>query len=150
MTTMAPHRDGHRPGALAVALGLGGLALVTLAGCGDDSDGTASPDGVEDADLRVQARDIDFDRDRYEVPAGTSTIDYVQDGALEHTLLIQGPGGDVDGFELAVNGQQGDTGSVDLQPGTYTLYCDVAGHREAGMEAELVVQPRPAPTGPRR
>jgi uncharacterized cupredoxin-like copper-binding protein len=46
----------------------------------------------------------------------------------------------VDGFKLDVptNGDV-DEGSVDLQSGEYTIYCDVPGHRNAGMEATLEV-----------
>jgi uncharacterized cupredoxin-like copper-binding protein len=51
--------------------------------------------------------------------------------------LIEG----VDGFKLDVAGKGDvDEGSVRLAPGTYTMYCDVAGHRQAGMHATIEVQ----------
>jgi plastocyanin len=128
-------------GGLAVA----GLCLLTAA-CGDDNgsggDGGAGSAEARDADLLVLARDIDFDRDSYTLAAGTSTIAYVQEGAMVHTLVIEGPDGeDVEGFKLEVTADgEVETGEVTLEPGTYTLYCDIAGHRQAGMEAELVVE----------
>ena len=51
------------------------------------------------------------------------------------------------GFKLTVNGQ-GETkaGKVNLTPGTYTIYCDIPTHREAGMQAKLIVTEAP-PSG---
>ena len=46
-------------------------------------------------------------------------------------------GEDVDGFRLEVGGADEDSGAVDLPAGDYVIYCDVPGHRDAGMEAEL-------------
>jgi uncharacterized cupredoxin-like copper-binding protein len=33
------------------------------------------------------------------------------------------------------------TFSFEAQPGTFTFYCSIPGHREAGMEGELKVLP---------
>ena len=69
--------------------------------------------------------------------AGTIAIRYTNAGAIEHTLLIDG----ISGFKLDVASTGAtDTGTVKLGPGTYTLYCNIPGHRAAGMEAHLTVR----------
>jgi plastocyanin len=132
------------------------LAAAALAACGGSGGGGggggASGDGgsgldaggvngASSADLEVLAQDIGFDRDSYSLESGQRVIEYVLDGETRHTLKIEdADGDDVDGLDLEVGGPETDNGSVDLAPGRYTLYCDVAGHREAGMEAELDVR----------
>ncbi|MEM8922102.1 MAG: hypothetical protein AAGD35_01275 [Actinomycetota bacterium] len=114
------------------------LAALALS-CVDD-DPAAEPTGTDD--LVVYAQDIDFDRDTYTLPAGSNTIDYVLDGSLPHTLLIEDHTGNVLDLDLNVGG--GDdvgTATVTLEPGTFVLFCDVPGHRSAGMDAELIVTP---------
>lgn len=119
----------------------GAAVLVSvLAGCGDDgssSGPTLSPgSGAPTGAVEVGAEDIRFSSDAYDAAAGTVTFAYRNEGSIPHTLVIEG----VDGFGLEVAGNGVvDEGSIDLDPGTYTLYCDVAGHREAGMEADLEV-----------
>jgi len=106
------------------------VALTTVA-CGDDDAATPSPD----ADVVVIARDNVFDADRYTAEAGDVRFSYVEEGRVPHTLLIE----DVSGFKLEVRpSKRLDEGSVELQPGTYTLYCDVPGHRST-MQATLDV-----------
>jgi len=125
------------------------VAALLLAACGDDSNddgvalGGASPDPGPGAgtSLTVEAHDIDFDRDAYRIAAGPVDVEYVQEGALPHSLLIEASdGGDVDRFELEVGEVDADSGTVDLPAGDYVIYCDVPGHRDAGMEAELHVE----------
>lgn len=102
-------------------------------GAEDDAEDDAAP--PEDADVTVIAEDIDFPHGEYQVAAGTVEIVYENEGRIVHTLVIQG----VDGFKLAVNANGDvDDGSVELEPGGYELYCDIPGHRSAGMEATLV------------
>ena len=114
-----------------------GVILVTavLAGCGDDDTGAApSPSQAGDA-VEVVAEDVGFDAAAYEATAGTVSFVYRNHGSITHTLVLE----EIDGFKLEVTGN-GDTdeGSTDLGAGTYTVFCDVPGHREAGMEATLV------------
>lgn len=114
-----------------------GLSLVALAGCaGDEEPEESAGSSVPPGTVEVLAQDIKFPRDRYEATAGTVNFQYRNVGNIIHTLVIE----DVDGFKLEV-ARKGeiDRGSVDLRPGTYTIYCDVAGHRRAGMNATLVV-----------
>lgn len=71
------------------------------------------------------------------VPAGTYQLTLENHGRLDHTLVND----DLD-VDLATSSQPGqltDTTTVELEPGRYTLYCRVPGHRDAGMEVDVVV-----------
>jgi uncharacterized cupredoxin-like copper-binding protein len=123
-------------------------AVVTaplLAACGDDDDTASTTTAATTQDTGAGAtsslsvhgtNDLKFVPATYEAQAGEVEFTLVNDGSIEHTLLIKGVGD----FKLGVAGS-GDTdqGSVELEPGEYTLYCDVAGHEAAGMVAELTV-----------
>jgi plastocyanin len=116
------------------------LFALPLAACGGGS--STSSDDVSKADLTVHALDsLKFDKTEYSTHAGDVTIAYVNDGSLQHDLLIDGHGG----FKLTVNSQgQAKAGTTTLTPGTYTIYCDIPTHREAGMQAKLTVAEAPA------
>ncbi len=104
-------------------------------GAEDDAEDDAEP--AEDADVTVIAEDIDFPNKEFTASAGELTIGYVNDGSIRHTLVIEG----VDAWETLTVSSNGDTasGSVELEAGEYTLFCDVPGHRGAGMEGTLTV-----------
>lgn len=116
------------------------LAAASLAACGGTDDPAEATATITDADeagrLTVLAEDISFPSDTYRAAAGTVRVTYENVGSIVHTLVIE----DVDDFKLTVdsNGDV-DEGSVGLEPGAYEMYCDVPGHRQAGMEATLEV-----------
>ena len=122
------------PFVAAAAAALGVALAVALAGCGGD-DGDAAPVcEPTTASLTVGADDsLDFDAEAYEVEAGCVEVTYRNDGNIAHTLVID----DVDGFKLEVGDV--DQGTVELDPGTYRLFCDLPAHEAAGMESEQTV-----------
>jgi len=72
------------------------------------------------------------------LPTGTTGFMVTNNGTVAHNFVIEGQGIEE---EFEQNLQPGATATmqVDLQPGSYTVYCPVANHREQGMELELTV-----------
>jgi plastocyanin len=70
--------------------------------------------------------------------AGQVTITSKNPQPTQHNISIQGPGLNQQGNVV----QSGGTSklSVNLKPGTYTFYCSVDGHRQAGMVGKLTVK----------
>ncbi len=117
-----------------VALG----ATLVLAACGGDDGGSSyqEPSGEPQETLTLESGNTYFDPEDIELPAGVNEIEIVNDAGL-HTLVVDG----VDGFKLEVSGGgESDSGKLELEPGEYDFYCDITGHRAAGMEGTLVVE----------
>jgi FtsP/CotA-like multicopper oxidase with cupredoxin domain len=87
---------------------------------------------TQTAQLTLTEYSIDGD---LQIPPGPTKVEVHNSGAVIHNMVLEnGPRtGDLVSGESAVI----DVG--DLPEGTYTIFCDIAGHREAGMEATLVV-----------
>lgn len=82
---------------------------------------------------------IAYDKTELSSAPGKVTIDFKNPAALEHDVAIEAEGGE----ELAASEvvTEGETSvSAELAPGTYTFFCTVVGHREAGMEGTLTVK----------
>jgi uncharacterized cupredoxin-like copper-binding protein len=73
-----------------------------------------------------------------QVQAGTVTFQVTNNGDEVHNFEIEGEGVE-ESFPTDL--QPGETRSmtVELQPGTYHVYCPVGDHEEQGMELELEV-----------
>jgi plastocyanin len=71
--------------------------------------------------------------------AGKVTVEFKNPQSLTHDVAIENANGEeVGATELIADGS--DSTTVDLKPGTYTYFCTVPGHREAGMEGTLTVK----------
>lgn len=104
------------------------ITASACGGAGGDSGG---------ATLEVVGTDaLEFAPAELSAPAGTITIELTAEETVEHTFVIE----DLDDTEV-VSAAAGETtsGSVEVEAGSYTFYCSVPGHREAGMEGELNV-----------
>jgi plastocyanin len=67
------------------------------------------------------------------------TIDFTNNESISHDVAVESSSGDTVGqTDLVASGTANTT--VDLQPGSYTFFCTVPGHREAGMEGTLTVK----------
>ena len=142
----------------AVLLSLLTLSLV-LAACGGDDDSAGSPmgdmpgqtgGGTGDMDghnestpvaegarrVEVAATSFEFDPDEITVTAGEDIAIVLTSDDRLHDFTID----DIDVHVAADRGETAEGGLRVDEPGEYTYYCTVAGHREAGMEGTLVVE----------
>ena len=127
------------------------LILLTLliAACGgggestDTSNGThdnghkENTDSIEGArSIAVNATSFEFDPTTIEAEAGEAIEITLTAADAEHDFVIDDLGAHIgaEAGETATGGFE-----VGDEPGTYTYYCSVAGHRDAGMEGKLVV-----------
>ena len=104
---------------------------------GGESEGAEGPGGT--LQLAADPAAIAYDQAELSSAPGKVTIDFKNPAAIEHDVAIEAEGGE----ELAASEviTAGETSvSTELAPGTYTFFCTVPGHREAGMEGTLSVK----------
>jgi plastocyanin len=123
-----------------LSLAIGGSLLV--AACGGGGDGadepaagsTATETSASDAGATTTTVTM---RDNEYAPADpvvtSGELELVNDGASPHTFTVDGESVDVE-----VEAGSKATASIDLEPGTYTVFCRF--HRSQGMETTLTVE----------
>jgi plastocyanin len=136
---------------------IGVLALpvlaLAIAACGGNSNesaagttttttsATTAPSGSGPTTLKLEADPsgaLMFDKTTLEAPAGEVTITMTNPSPVAHDIALEGNGVDVTGKVVTDGGTS--TVSANLGPGTYTFYCSVDGHEDAGMKGTLTVR----------
>ena len=147
------HKTGCAWRRTLASLAIAALAAFALAACGgdDDDDGgdtaatapattaTTGGGGSTVAISTPPGSDLAFEQKDASATAGPVTIDFDNVQATPHDVKVEDAGGqELGGTELISSSTASAT--VDLQPGSYTFFCSVPGHREAGMEGTLTVK----------
>lgn len=70
--------------------------------------------------------------------AGRTAVEMANPSAIPHAIGIRGRGVDETGETVGKDGVS--RVEAALEPGTYTLFCPVGGHEQAGMVARLTVR----------
>jgi len=132
---------------------------LALAACGDDDDedttGAATETTTEETttdedatagdggggggeSITISETEFALDPANPTVAAGEVTITASNDGATVHNLEVEGNGVEEITDDLDP-GQSGEL-KLDLEPGTYEIYCAIGTHAAQGMEGTLTVE----------
>jgi cytochrome c oxidase subunit 2 len=146
-------------------LALGATSSLLLAACGDTDDTTSTDMPMSDSGMdgamgggmghdggmghnesspvaagarriELAATSFEFDPDEITVTAGEDVAIVLTSEDLLHDFTI-------DELDVHVAADADETNEGGLradEPGRYTYYCTVAGHRDAGMEGTLIVE----------
>jgi plastocyanin len=82
---------------------------------------------------------LKFDKTSLQASAGNVRVTLSNPSPVPHNISLEGPGGvNAQGPTVPHGGSS--QVSVTLKAGTYTFYCSVPGHRQAGMQGTLTVK----------
>lgn len=122
---------------LAVALTAVALAACGGSGGGNEGNGNAeAPVGASADAVTIAATEFKFDPASFSLPADTDVELVIENkGVVEHDITV-----DELGVKVYATGGKTVGETVNAAAGTYTFYCSIPGHREAGMEGTLTVE----------
>lgn len=112
------------------------MALLVAACQTDDSTagGTPAP-GDHFVEVVLTEHEIEMPDS---APAGEVSFRLNNQGEQTHSFQVEGDGVD-EQLRLEVMPGATEVLNVELEPGTYTVWCPIADHRDRGMEAEIEI-----------
>lgn len=115
------------------------MALAACSGGGTDDGGTDTPaaDGAVTFTTDDTLEFAESSKAATLAEDGSLEITIECTGSVEHNIVFEGVNDDAIIAECA--GGESNTGTVEVEAGTYTYYCSIPGHREAGMEGEISI-----------
>jgi plastocyanin len=116
------------------------LSTQAAATTGSKSSGGAAAASGPGGTLKLAAdpTQLAFDTKSLSSKPGKVTIDFTNPAPIQHDVAIA-QGSKVFATSQLIS-KSNTTVSADLAPGKYVFYCDVPGHRQAGMQGTLTVK----------
>jgi plastocyanin len=157
--TFSRERTAMKKVAVALVLVLASLALVACGGgSSDSSESTGSETtsesggaagggeaeggaggGASTLAIEAASSGLAYASNSASASAGEVTLEFNNPQPITHDVAIEDSSGETIGqTELVAEGESSTV--VELEPGTYTFFCTVPGHRDAGMEGTLTVK----------
>lgn len=106
---------------------------------GAEAEGGSAGTGAAVAIEANSEGQLAFEQKEVTAKAGKDTIDFTNQSPVPHDVAIEDSSGKTIA-QTEIISEGSDSATADLEPGTYTFYCTVPGHRQAGMEGTLVVK----------
>ena len=138
---------------LLLLTALATIASLALAACGGGDDNETTPaatttttttqagggGGGGTISLAADPSQLAYTQTSLSAPAGKDTIEFDNPSATGHDVCVEDSSGNELGCSDVIE-QSNTSLSLDLKPGTYTYFCSVPGHQDAGMEGTLTVK----------
>jgi plastocyanin len=125
-------------GAAVVALLAGACGGGSSGGDTSGGGGGCVASGGQVVEIDVASSGFAFAQSTATASAGHVTIKSMNPQGTGHDIALKGDGVDEKG-EVVQDGGVSTIDIADLKPGTYTYYCSVPGHEDAGMKGTLTV-----------
>jgi plastocyanin len=128
--------------ALAACGGGGGSSSTSAATSTTSTTTQAAGGGGKAQTVDVSAESgsaLAFQQKTLQSKAGNIDFQFTNPQSLAHNFCIENSSGQQFGCSGTV-ASSSDSLSANLKPGTYTYYCNVDSHRQAGMEGTLTVK----------
>ena len=126
--------------ALIIAYRLGATGKLPGATPTTPTPGSANPPSSPSSlNLAAKGNQLMFNTNQITAKAGKVAIDFANNSALQHNVTLASSGNKIVGKTPTFAGGS-KSFSATLKAGTYTYYCSVPGHRQAGMQGTLTVK----------